>query len=113
MKWLNTYARAGLAALCLSILVTGPANAQKSVINLHSTDKACITSWSHASSIAKTEKLVSASKVLKQAKTRLKGKVLSISLCKRGSDFTYKLVFHNRKGRVKNVEVNARQPFKR
>ena len=94
-----------LVVCTLGLSAGGPTTASAA------SDSTCMKSWTEASSVARSKKLASASEVLEQAKSRVKGKVLSISLCNRGGKFTYKLVFHDSKGRVKNMEVDARKPF--
>lgn len=66
--------------------------------------------WSDAAPIVRREKLASAKDVHDQARRRLDGDLIRITLCEEKGEFVYKLIVQDG-GKLRNLTVNARAPF--
>lgn len=66
--------------------------------------------WTEAAPIVAREKLASAKDVHEQARKRLPGQLIRITLCEDKGQFIYKLVLQEG-SRVRHLTVDARAPF--
>lgn len=94
------------AVLCLAltlVVVQLPAHA----------DEVCIEDWSTAAPVVKAEGLASVADVVALARKRVKGDVVKVTLCMKGSDYVYRMLVRGADGRHSRVLVNAKHPFAR
>lgn len=68
----------------------------------------CISDWSTAAQIARSEKLLSVEKLRRGV--ALGGEILTTTLCQDGGQYHYKFVVRQQDGRLKTVPVNAMPP---
>lgn len=67
--------------------------------------------WTEAAPIVRREKLASAKDVHQQAREKLEGELIRITLCEEKGQFVYKLVVQQGSGRFRYFTVDARAPF--
>lgn len=67
--------------------------------------------WTEAAPIVMREKLASAKDVHEQARDRLSGELIRITLCEEKGQFVYRLVVQEGGGRFRHLTVDARKPF--
>ena len=67
--------------------------------------------WTEAAPIVRREKLVSAKDLHEQARQRLDGELIRITLCEEKGNFIYKLVLQGGGGKLRYMSVDARAPF--
>jgi uncharacterized membrane protein YkoI len=71
----------------------------------------CLTDWTAAGAIVKSEGLVTVDQLTKLAPSKLGGDIVRISLCEAKTGYVYKLVIKDAGGQIKNMVVDAKSPF--
>jgi uncharacterized membrane protein YkoI len=67
--------------------------------------------WSDAAPIVRRENLFSAKDLHEQARRKIEGDLIRITLCEHNGDYVYRLVVQHPGGRVRHMMVDARAPF--
>lgn len=68
----------------------------------------CYADWTEAAPIVTREKLRSAREVQEAARRDRIGDIVRITLCLDASDYVYRLLVRDAKGRISNLRVDAR-----
>ena len=76
------------------------------------TESGCYENWSEAALVIEREQLVVVEQLNTSAQARLGGPIVRTRLCAEGDRFVYRLVVRSPAG-LKNVSVDAREPFSR
>jgi uncharacterized membrane protein YkoI len=76
-------------------------------------NEVCIDDWSTAAPVVKAEGLASVEDVMKLARKRVKGAVVKVTLCMKGSEYVYRMLVRGADGRHSPVIVDAKHPFAR
>ena len=71
----------------------------------------CLSDWSAARIIVKTEHLVTVEELTRLAPSKLGGQIVRTTLCEDKTGYVYKLIVRDSAGQHKAVVVNAKQPF--
>lgn len=74
-------------------------------------DKTCIDGWSDAAPIVADKKLVNIEELSAKAPQKFGGSIIKATLCEKNGRFTYSLVVRTKRGKLKSVQVDARNPF--
>jgi uncharacterized membrane protein YkoI len=93
-----------LALMALPALAPRPASAEEA---------RCFADWSDAAAVAKQEQLVAVELLSRLAHGKLLGEIVKSTLCEEHGRYVYRLVVRESKGQLRNVTVDARQPFER
>lgn len=95
------------SAICLLTLLAGviaaPAVAQET----------CISDWSKAAPMVKEEGLATVERVTELARSKVKGDVVKVTLCREEGRYVYRLVVRAPTGQHKSLTVDAKEPFAR
>jgi uncharacterized membrane protein YkoI len=94
-----------LAAACLAATAIAPASAARA--------DACYADWTEALAIINREKLVTMEQLSPITRAQEAGDILKSTLCEEQGRYVYRLVVRDRRGRLKNLVVDARRPFGR
>ncbi len=86
------------------VVAAGPAAAQMDVPK-------CLNDWSEASVVVRREGLVTVEQLVKQAPAHLGGDIVRVALCQSDTGFFYRLVVRDGSGSIRQVILDARQPF--
>jgi uncharacterized membrane protein YkoI len=73
----------------------------------------CFEDWSDAAPVVLEEHLLSTREVHEQARHRLPGDLVRITLCQEGERYVYRLLMRDTNGRLSRLTVDARHPFDR
>jgi uncharacterized membrane protein YkoI len=73
----------------------------------------CFADWSDAAAVAKKERLIAVELLSRLAQGKLLGEIVKSTLCEEHGRYVYRLVVRESKGQLRNVTVDARQPFER
>jgi uncharacterized membrane protein YkoI len=73
----------------------------------------CFEDWSDAAPVVLEEQLLPTRQVHEQARHRLAGDIVSITLCQQDQRFVYRLLLRDPQGRLNTVTIDARHPFDR
>lgn len=73
----------------------------------------CLTNWSVAAQIVKSEGLATVRQLSERAMSSVGGDIIKTVLCKENGGYVYRLVVREPNGRLKNVTVDAHEPFQR
>lgn len=84
-------------------VMAGPATAAR--------EQTCIDRWSDAAPIVADENLVNIEELSAKAPQKLGGAIVKATLCEKNGRFTYTLVVRTKRGKLKSVQVDARNPF--
>jgi uncharacterized membrane protein YkoI len=71
----------------------------------------CYADWSDAAPVVRREALLPTEMLLQQARLRKLGDLVRITLCEQQGRYVYRLVVASAPGRLRNMTVDARQPF--
>ena len=71
----------------------------------------CLSNWSEARAVVKREGLVTVEQLVKLVPVKFGGDILRIALCQSDDAFTYRLVIREPSGIIRQLTVDARQPF--
>lgn len=71
----------------------------------------CFEDWSDAAPIVREQGLVPARELQTWVRKKLKGKVISVTLCQDGERYIYRLTVREPKGRIRNRTVDAKGPL--
>ena len=71
----------------------------------------CLSDWSAASVLIKTEGLVTLDHLTKLAPSKLGGDVVRSALCEGKTGYVYKLIVRDKTGQLKTHVVDAKTPF--
>ena len=74
-------------------------------------DKTCIERWSDAAPVVSAKHLMTVEQLSALAPKYLGGNIVKATLCQENGSYIYTLVVRTRKGKLKSVTVDARDPF--
>lgn len=90
--------------LAMTVLAVVPGAAR-------STEKACYADWSEAAPIVKQEGLLPVEELTPLARYSLDGDIVKVTLCHENGTYVFRLVVRGKKGNLKTVTVDAKDPF--
>ena len=76
-------------------------------------DDGCIDDWSTAAPVVKEEGLANVETVTELARSKVKGDVVKVTLCREDGRYVYRLVLRTATGKHKSLTVDAKEPFAR
>jgi uncharacterized membrane protein YkoI len=74
-------------------------------------EKACYPDWSVAAPIVKKEGLLPVEQLTPLARFSLNGEIVKVTLCIEAGAYVFRLVVRGKKGDLKTVTVDAKDPF--
>jgi hypothetical protein len=94
------------ATLALMVAVATPVLATQ-------TADACYPDWAEAAPIVRREQLAAVADLSRMARERNSGEIIKTTLCAERGRYVYRLVVREASGVLRNLTVDAKQPFGR
>ncbi|MFZ4807034.1 MAG: hypothetical protein ACOYLQ_07235 [Hyphomicrobiaceae bacterium] len=73
----------------------------------------CLDDWGAASTVVARERLATVESVTRLTRDLLSADVVRTALCRDNDRYVYRMVVRGPRGRLRNLAVDARQPFGR